>query len=167
MELNLKSEMYLNMLRVAAVDAGRSSGSTVLDKLSAGDVAAAVGMIGNDCQVTALIVCAQLGNGRDEMQLLIKVRQSLSGFDWFKLSDMQSAKFRLKLDRAIGCAIAYIASGKKISKTESACRLGISRKCFYETWDSRIQDIYKLILGWVIDADEALFKRLSGRNVAA
>ncbi|CAN8139706.1 hypothetical protein THIOSC15_170002 [uncultured Thiomicrorhabdus sp.] len=78
---------------------------------------------------------------------------------------MRSSAYRVKLDRVSRCAIRQMVMGVEMAKTSKACELGISRQCYYKTWDVRERNIFQLIYQWSIDGDyafkSAIYDKLS------
>jgi len=167
MESTLRTERFLNMLRVSAVGLSSSSASTSRDGLKPGDVAAALGMVEDNRHRLALEVRAGLGDEKEVMLLLQTIRQNLAVFDWYCKESMQKSSYRLKLDRVSRCAISQLVLGVEIAKADKACEVGINRRNYYKTWDVRERNIFQLILQWSIDGDRALYMALSDRFVAA
>ena len=167
METGLRTERFLNMLRVSAVGLAASSASTSRDGLKPGDVAAALGMVADGRHRLALEVRAGLGDEKEVMLLLQAIRLGIVEFDWFSCKDMQSSSYRLKLDRVSRCAISQLVLGVELAKTAKACEVGIARQSYYKTWDVRERNIFQLILQWSIDGDMALYSMLSDRFEAA
>lgn len=166
MEVELKSEQFLNMLQVKAVNFGGSAGSTKLDKLVPADIAAALGMISDSRHRVALGVCAGLGDERDSVELRKLVRENITVFDWGKTCNMRSSKFRVKLDRATCCAIDRL-KGLERKKGDKANCIGVSRDNYRLVWQAREDGIYKLILEWGLNGDSALSSILSDRFLVA
>ncbi|WEJ62167.1 hypothetical protein [Thiomicrorhabdus lithotrophica] len=167
MEIELKCEHWLNMLRVSSVGGDGSASSTVRDKMRPGDVAAALGMVEDNRHRLALEVRAGLGDEKEIMLLLQTIRQNLVVFDWFCKESMQKSSYRLKLDRVSRCAISQLVLGVEMAKAAKACEVGIARQSYYKTWDVRERNIFQLIYQWSIDGDRALYSRLSDRFEAA
>lgn len=167
METGLRTERFLNMLRVSAVGLSSSSASTSGDGLKPGDVAAALGMVEDNRHRLALEVRAGLGDEKEIMLLLQVIRKNLAVFDWYCKESMQKSSYRLKLDRVSRCAISQLVLGVDMAKSAKACEVGIARQSYYKTWDVRERNIFQLILQWSIDGDRALYMALSDRFVAA
>lgn len=177
MEFNLKSEMYLNMLRVGSVS-GSSGGSTSINKLTPSDICAAMGMISDKRYSLALHVGGRVDESEYLDSLFNKVVDNLADIEWYQRSDMQSSKYRVTLYRAIRLAINMLAGldvkdGKQINqkvvmnKSDRADFIKVDRSNYYRVWESRVEDIYKMILNWCFLGDKLLFGRITGQAIAA
>lgn len=160
--MQLKSEGMLKMLSIGAVDhdaVGGGAGSG--DALRPVDVAAALGMIGDDRYRAALMVKGAVGDDKELISLLQLIRKALPEFSWFKSGDMRSSAYRTRVDRLSRCAVAELIAGESCKTVDKADGLSLSVRGFNKTWAGREREIVKLISHWALMGDNTLCRLTS------
>lgn len=149
----LRTEWAFNLMRVSSM--GLQHGSrTTGERISASDCMAALSSINSQKYLLALQVCAQSYDQCDEALLLKLVKDHLAEtYDWAKTKKMQTAEFKVKLNRLILIAFRQLQLSEPLKSVDAAWELCIPNDNYRKTWRGPFRDVYTLVHEWANEGD--------------
>ncbi len=152
LDLSHRTEQFLNRLSLQAVNAEPRATTTRPGALNACECGGILAQLSHSRFRHVFMVIAGIANQQTYTRLAWEVSGYLHQFAWAQNLDQANADQMTKLAHVINFAICQLV-GQQAKTTHKAAALGITTRAYNQTWRTREDDIYRLLIQWAHDAD--------------
>ncbi|MDY0136361.1 MAG: hypothetical protein RBS36_04240 [Thiomicrospira sp.] len=152
LDLSHRTENLISRLSLQAVNAEPRATTTRPGALNACECCGILAQLSHSRFRHVFMIIAGIANEQTYTRLAWEVSGYLHQFGWAQNLDQANTDQVTKLAHVINFAICQLA-GQQTKTARKAAAMGITTRSYNDTWRTREDDIYRLLIQWAHDAD--------------